>query len=96
MKNCDLVVEVLSGNAIQTCSFRIIILDGVSVPKASAETVEKSREMLEALVLNRKIYYEERGKDEYGRIIARVEAEGKSVNDAMAAFAEKESNSARK
>lgn len=86
MENCDLVIEVLSGNAVRTCFFEVLVLEGVPEPGQAVPFSVDAKKMLEKLVCGKKVSYEERGVDRYGRTVVAMRREGKSVNDAMFRF----------
>lgn len=56
---------------------------GIDAPERGQPWSKRSREALAARVLRRDVTVEERGKDSYGRILARVRVEGADVADAQ-------------
>jgi len=89
MANCDLVIKVISGNALEICFHEVIILDGVDAPDVFLPEGEAAREKLSELALNKKMNYREEHRDECDRIIAQAWVGGKNINKEMMGFIKK-------
>lgn len=78
------VVEVIDGDTFKTKN--IIRLEGVDAPELDQSGGKEAKQKLESLILNKDITYEEKARDNFGRILAQVWVDSLNVNDAMNNF----------
>jgi micrococcal nuclease len=60
-------------------------LQGIDAPEICQRFGEQSRRALEQLVLRKRVFIEERGRDDFGRVIAHVRRSGEDVGSRMVA-----------
>ncbi len=85
MKKTGYVTEVIDGDTFKT-RFETMRLEGIDAPKIDSEGGRKAKRKLEELILNKTIEYEEKARDDYGRLVVQVWVNGMNVNDEMADF----------
>ena len=77
------VHQVLDGDTFRTASGRYIRLEGVDAPERGDNDGLKAKRALENLVLGELVSIHVTARGFYGREIAQVRANGKSVNRAL-------------
>ena len=77
-------MEVIDGDTFKTLN--IIRLEGVEAPELDQPGGKEAKQKLESLILDKDITYEEKARDDFGRIVAQVWIDSLNVNDAMNEF----------
>ena len=76
------VKRVIDGGTFETISGQRVRLEGVDAPEKGKRGYAKATEKLASLVGNKNVLVDPVGVM-YGRIVAKVEIDGKSVNKSM-------------
>lgn len=85
MKKTGYITEVIDGDTFKT-RFETMRLEEIDAPEIDSEGGRKAKRKLEELILNKTIEYEEKARDNYGRLIVQVWVNETNVNDEMANF----------
>ena len=78
------VTRIIDGDTFQTASRKKSVrLANVHAPEKGTESGKKATRQLRGLIGGRKVEVDTLARDKYGRAVARVKVEGKSVNLTM-------------
>jgi endonuclease YncB( thermonuclease family) len=84
MKRKETVTRIVDGDTFRTASRKHSVrLANVDAPEKGRRGSAKAREDLKALIQGQKVEINTVTRDKYGRSVANVRVEGKSVNQAM-------------
>jgi len=83
-KRKETVTRVIDGDTFQTASRkRSVRLANVDAPEKGKTGSAKATNDLKGLIANQKVQVDTVARDKYGRAIANVKVDGKSVNKVM-------------
>lgn len=77
------VVSVHDGDTLKLSDGRTVRLQGIDAPELSQPYGKESRDLLAKLTRKKKVRFQTRGKDRYGRTVAEIFVGKKSVNKSM-------------
>jgi len=80
-----LVASVHDGDTLKLSDGRTIRLEGIDAPELSQPYGVEARNLLAKLTRRKKVRFEMRGKDRYGRTVAEIYVGKRSVNKSMVA-----------
>ena len=86
MRERTFVVEVIDGDTFLDDRNERYRLANVDAPELNTELGKEAKAELTRLIANRHIEYEEKARDDYGRIVAEVWVAGINVNATMKRF----------
>ena len=90
LKRKETVNKVIDGDTLNTKSRKYSLrLANLNTPEKGEKGYKEAKNALEELVLNKKIEIKPKARDSYGRIVAEIRVNGKSVNRAMKKFQKK-------
>lgn len=90
IKRKETVKKIIDGDTLKTKSRSYSIrLAHLNTPEKGEKGYAEAKVALKELVLNKKIEIKPIAKDAYGRLLAEIKVNGKSVNNAMKKFQKK-------
>ena len=87
MANKEKVTKIIDGDTFETNRRKIPVrLEGVDTPEKRQSGYQEAKRGLEKLILGQEVIVDTVARDEYGRAVAQVKIDNKSVNKAMKKF----------
>ncbi len=87
MPRRETVTQVIDGDTFKTASRkRPVRLADVDTPEVGTRGAAQATAALKKLILNKAVVVDTQARDVYGRAVAKVKVDGKSVNRVMKRF----------